>query len=261
MSCIVIQASNTSEAWLKAVRRLLDCGGECFSLMVEIANPTQTEAAIHGAYEQLLADYGLLTVKKVVYTVFPVSLYNNPQVARNASRLFEAYNRKGGVFDRLQSRYPRKMGWGSYFRRLTHYPAVDKNGRVVTINQLERTIEMLRTRQRTHKAAYTLLIQIPGIDGSRTIGGPCLNYLALQLEKPRVLNCLAVYRNHDFIQRAYGNYLALGHLMQFLCDQTDYSLGRLSCLSSHASIKNLRGSRSWPSIREVEQATRELFNT
>jgi hypothetical protein len=96
------------------------------------------------------------------------------------------------------------------------------------------------------------------MDGRRIMGGPCLNYVALQLDSPRVLNALAVYRNHDFIQRAYGNYLGLGYVMEFICDQTGYSMGKLNCLSSHTSIANLAGADSWPSIAEIRSVIQSL---
>lgn len=255
MGDTMIEAPNTSAAWLEAIKYLLVCGGECFNLIMEIAKPMDVETPIHEEYEQLVARHGLLTIKQVVYTVFPQSLYKDPPVGKDASRLFDVYNRTNGIFDRLQLRYPRKMRWGSYFRRMTHYPGVSSDGSVVVTNQLQDIIEMLRSREKTYKAAYTISIQIPGVDGRRIMGGPCLNYIALQLDKPKVLNLLAVYRNHDFIQRAYGNYLSLGYLMEFVCEQTGHKMGRLTCLSSHASIKNLSGSDSWPANSELRELT------
>lgn len=261
MSGFMIEAPNVSIAWLKGIKHLLGCGGECFNLIVQIANPTELETPIHEAYEQLVASHGLLTIKQVTYTVFPHSLYIDPPVAKDASKLFDVYNRRNGIFDRLQQRYPGKMRWGSYFRRMTHYRGLDKGGHAVTTNQLQRIIKMLRERGRMYKAAYTISIGIPPVDGRRIMGGPCLNYMALQLDSPKVLNLLAVYRNHDFIQRTYGNYLALGYLMEFLCEQTGYTLGTLTCVSSHASIKNLSRSDSWPTNAELQQITGGLEYT
>ena len=251
-----VEEDNVSVAWLKAIEHLVDCGGECFNSMVNIENPTQTELTIHTAYEQLLSNHGLLSLKQVKYTIFPHSLYL--QVNRDPDRLFERYNRVGGVYDGLRRRYSRKFGWGSYFRRMTCYPVSDEYGNTTFVNQLGEIIHMLQDRTRTYKAAYTISLQIPGTDGRRIMGGPCLNYIALQLSKPRVMNVLAVYRNHDFIQRAYGNYLGLGYVMEFICDQTGYSMGRLRCLSSHASIANIAGADSWPSITEIRSIIQSL---
>lgn len=251
-----VEEDNVSVAWLKAVEHLASCGGECSNLMVSIGNPIRTEQTIHNAYEQLLTNHNLLTLKQVEYTIFPRSLYL--KVNRDPDRLFEMYNRPGGAYERLKRRYGKKFGWGSYFKRMTCYPMSNENGGITNINQLAELIQMLNQRARTYKAAYTILIQIPGIDSRRIMGGPCLNYIALQLESSLVLNALAVYRNHDFIQRAYGNYLGLGCLMEFLCDQTGYSMGRLNCLSSHASFRNIAGAASWPSGTEIRSMIQSL---
>lgn len=251
-----VEEDNVSVAWLKAIEHLVNCGGECFNLMVSIKNPTQIEPTIHTAYEQLLSIHGLLILKQVVYTIFPHSLYL--QVNKDPDRFFNRYNRVSGVYDRLRRRYPRKFGWGSYFRRMTSYPVSDEYGNITLVNQLGEIIQMMQDRVRIYKAAYTISIQIPGIDGRRIMGGPCLNYMALQLKYPRVLNALAVYRNHDFIQRSYGNYLGLGYIMEFVCDQTGYSMGTLNCLSSHASVANIAGADSWPSIAEIRSISQSI---
>jgi hypothetical protein len=164
-----IEAPNTSIAWLRAVDHLLSCGGECSNLIVQIAEPTQIESTVHQAYEQLLSKHHLLSLKQVVYTVFPISLYR--QVGKDPIKLFERYNRYGGIYDRLRRRHGRKFGWGSYFRRMTRYPAMDGQGHTVMVNQLKDVLDMLQERDRIYKAAYTISIQIPGTDGKRIRGG------------------------------------------------------------------------------------------
>lgn len=62
-----VEEDNVSLAWLRAIQHLADCGGEGFNLMVSIGNPTQTEPTMHTAYEQLLSDHGLLTLKQIVF--------------------------------------------------------------------------------------------------------------------------------------------------------------------------------------------------
>lgn len=260
MSGFSVSAPNTSVAWLRAVEHLLACGGQCSNLMVQIAKPIAVDASIQQAYEELVSKYQLLTVKQVTYTIFPHSLYQ--RVHKDPAKLFERYNRIGGIYERLKRRGSRKFGWGSYFRRMTHYTAVNHRGRITTTNQLREIVEMLSKRGKRYKAAYTISLQIPCVDGRRVRGGPCLNYLALQLANPGVLNMLAVFRSHEFIERAYGNYLGLGFLMDFICDQTGYTLGTLNCLSSYATISDLAGRRrtagGWPSVAELSALVKRL---
>jgi hypothetical protein len=71
------------------------------------------------------------------------------------------------------------------------------------------------------------------------IGGPCLHYIFLQLDSDlRTMNMLAIYRNHDFANKAYGNYVGLGDLLEFLCYETNFNVGKLTCVSSHAFIES-----------------------
>jgi hypothetical protein len=114
----------------------------------------------------------------------------------DAVGLFMAYNKPRGLFDRI------KTGWGTYFRRMTCY----EGGETV-----------------------------------RPLGGPCLNYIAVQAEpsqanQPMTLGLLAVYRNHDFLERAYGNYWGLCNLLRFLIKEVGGAPGPLTCVSSHAYV-------------------------
>jgi len=249
----LITAPNTSVAWLQAIEYLLQVGGQCSNLQVCIEQPLITDPGIHQSYEQLLTYHGLRTLKQVTYTIFPRSLYL--EVERDPVSLFDRYNRPGGVYERLRRRHRGRFGWGSYFRRMTCFPTTDGVGNLITINQLGNLIQMLQDRVYVHRSAYTIFISVPGEDARRTRGGPCLNYIALQLQTTKILNILAVYRNHDFIQRAYGNYLGLAYLMEFLCDQTEYKMGMLTCLSSHATIANVGGVGSWPGKHELRSVT------
>jgi thymidylate synthase len=116
---------------------------------------------------------------------------------------------------------------------MTHY---DKAGAVV--NQLDTIIRAVRTRANVNTAAYTVLIQNPGGETVRPLGGPCLNYIAVQLDtSPQLtLGLLAVYRNHDFLERAYGNYWGLCNLLRFLAAEVGAAPGPLTCVSSHAYV-------------------------
>ena len=181
--------------------------------MIEADNPAQGWLAM---CNYVLANH-------VAYTIFPQGLAKR----RTASDLFTAYNRTRGFFDR------KKTSWGTYFRRMTHY-----EGRGGPVNQLARIIEAINSRKACHRAAYTVAIQQPGGENVRPRGAPCLNYLAVQMEPdhPRTISLLAVYRNHDVVERAYGNFVGLGWLLRFLCSETNSSVGQLTCLSAHAYI-------------------------
>ena len=87
------------------------------------------------------------------------------------------------------------------------------------VNQLDNIINAINNRSKKHKAAYTIYIQKPGCETIRPRGGPCLNYIAVQIEKKETseIGLLCVYRSHDFLERAYGNYWGL---TQYICQRT-----------------------------------------
>lgn len=107
------------------------------------------------------------------------------------------------------------------------------------MNQLENIINALTMRANVSKAALTIVIQRPGGETTRPLGGPCLNYLAVQAERntDTTLGLLAVYRNHDFLQKAYGNYWGLCNLLRFLAKETKTIAGPVTCISSHAYVE------------------------
>lgn len=224
----LIEADSLGRAWLAMCDYVLANHNEVRNLTVAINHPLSIDPLLHGSVEAFCRSQGLLTPKHVAYAIFPEGLARR----HGAPNLFTAYNRTRGFFDHV------KTSWGTYFRRMTQY-----DGQHGPVNQLSRIIDAINSRMACHRAAYTMLIQQPGGENVRPRGGPCLNYLALQIEpgEPRTISLLAVYRNHDVVERAYGNFLGLGWLLRFLCGETNSTVGQLTCLSAHAYINRSIG--------------------
>jgi hypothetical protein len=215
------------QAWGQAVHALSRSGWELRNLVVHIRNPGLLNVEFNENITEFARGTGLLPPKHVAYTIFPHGLWRN---GREATALFNCYNRPGGMFERL---HRRKRDWGTYFRRMTNY---ERDHQVV--NQLENIIHAIQNRDHLHKAAYTILIQKPGGETIRPLGGPCLNYLAIQAEPqdPPRFGLLAIYRNHDFRERAYGNYWGLCNLLGFIAAAVNGTAGPVTCISSHAFV-------------------------
>jgi len=226
--CVV--CDDFQKAWLEAVRQLMSSCWEVRNLVVQIRNPSLFDQTFHDRIESFAQAQGIMKPKHVAYTIFPHGLY---QGGGSASKLFEAYNKPRGLFEKLQHLKP---GWGTYFRRMTHYEGAEG-----VVNQLDNIITAIAKRDNLCKAAYTVVIQNPGRETVRPIGAPCLNYIAVQAEsgqpgEPLTLGLLTVYRNHDFLERAYGNYWGLCNLVMFLAKEVGGSPGPLTCVSSHAYV-------------------------
>jgi hypothetical protein len=227
----IITQSSFQMAWKEAVSNLSNNNWELYNLVVRINDPSIFDDNFHQKVKVFCRSSLLLDPKDVAYTIFPHGLYD---AQRGATQLFHSYNRERGMYDRLQHRP--KFGWGTYFHRMTHYE--NYSG---TVNQLENIIQAINARSNIHKSAYTILIQKPGEETIRPRGGPCLNYIAIQIEhlcSSPILGMLCVYRNHDFLKRAYGNYWGLCNLARFLATETRFGLGPITCVSSHAYIDN-----------------------
>jgi len=220
-------------AWIEALKILIRNGGEVRNLVVHITNPSILNTHLHGDFHQFCIEKNIKNPKQVAYTIFPYLLY---QKIGNAEDLFNAYLRKGGMYERWMKK--RDAGdWGTYFHRMVCYPT--NNG---TKNQLKNIINAIKNRLNkgmVYQSCYTIIIQKPGSETIRPLRGPCLNYLAVQMEKNGpTLGLLAVYRNHYFVERAYGNYWGLCNLINFLAQETGCYIGPLTCVSSRARIES-----------------------
>ena len=226
--------------WIQAIKFLQRNRWDCFNLIVHIKEPLIFYSDINEKIISFAKSNNFLTPKHVAYTIFPQGLY---RVKGSASKLYRSYNR---IAPNLIRKSNNK--WGTYFQRMISYKR-DNN----IINQLQNIIEKINTRQSTSKAAYTIVIEEAGNETVRKMGAPCLNYIAIQLESgsPRKISMLCTYRNHDFLQRAYGNYLGLCNLLKFLAEETDSAVGTITCISSHAYVCG--------KITELNQLLRSLI--
>jgi thymidylate synthase len=220
----LIEAANISFAWIEATRYILGQQDyECTNLMVHIGSPTQTIPHVDTLYNNFCSQHDLTELRKTADTVFPNKAYEI--VGHNKERLFARRNRIHKVV---------KGNWGSYFNQMVNWTEQGGNCR----NQLNDIINYINNRNAIYRKAYVIHITNPILHLQYTIGGPCLHSVYIQLKPdPRTMSLLAVYRSHDFAVKAYGNYLGLGNLLNFLCEQTNFAVGTVTCVSSTAFIE------------------------
>ena len=225
----IIDTTSFQDAWIAAARHLRRNRWVVRNLVVQILDPTAFQQSVHDRVSAFAGDVMTLGPKHVAYTIFP---HGFRERCRTASELYDKYNRPNGLGDRLVRRSNNR--WGTYFRRLTAYPTPKR-----IVNQLGDIIAAIRKDANTFSAAFTMVIQKPGGETTRRLGGPCLNYVAVQLDAgpPRTLGLLCTYRNHDFLERAYGNYWGLCNLLRFMAEETETQPGPLTCISSRAFVE------------------------
>lgn len=253
----LITAANASEAWLGAMELMLSGDGKAVNLGVSFpcgadGNERLVEMLDEFLSEQDIRDHGeLLTVQTVANTIFPEALYHPHLGSDAAAHLYKHYELSMRIHRR------RKGDKETYFNRLVAYPvgaelAGEGKGEFKVApdgswNQLAYYVERLRSQhEKGHlSSAYELGVSHP-LDGElriqapfrdKKIGSfPCLSHISLTLADGKV-HMSAVYRNHYFISRAYGNYLGLARLLQFVANETGAAPGELLVLATHGDAE------------------------
>jgi hypothetical protein len=229
-----VNADCAARGWSEAIAALLEAPDhELVNLSVSIREPLVECAAVESHLDALLERHRLSNrsaapppVATVANTIFPAALYR-PARADARARLYEARRR----IAQRRRRFHRR-GDTTYFDRLIDYPS-----RGESINQLERVIEQLRSARASgiqNGSLYELAIYEAKRD-ARPQGFPCLSHISLSLVSG-TLHMTALYRNHYFLGRAYGNYVGLGRLLGFIARESGYKPGELLCVSSHATL-------------------------
>lgn len=228
-----LDVTGPGEAWATVLRLLLAAPGRMqYYVSVRMKKPLQLSAAVAKAYDAFATNRGLPSAEGVAANIFPRSFYRF-----NCRQDRSALYRRHPEFRTRTARLFKKHVTFSYFDRLINWQPV---GAAQPVNQLEVFID----RMGNHKAKREAWYFYPTIDPTRDLGkimsGPCLTAIDLKYEiEHNTLNMFAFYRDHEFAEKAYGNYLGLAYLLEFLCEQTSTEVGALTCISLRARIGSL----------------------
>lgn len=209
------------DAWRQGTQTILS-GGEAFNLITTIDQPTSFDPTWLQTHSPRRRGFGNDDLREVIKTIFPYDLAN-----RLAGRpeLYSEYLRR---HDRAM-RFVRNRGaWGTYFERLVRFPNHPDT------NQLETAIIKLCTWPTRSGTGLVFHLSTPSCDTPRTRGGPCWQFGEIVWHPGDRLDLVVVYRNHDFLNKALGNFIGLGQLLNFICTASGKTPGRLICHSVHA---------------------------
>lgn len=224
MTAHLVQGTNAMDAWLKCGRHLLgQPGAEQNNLVVEIESPGHWETDWFKRINPRAVHIRGEDPNDVANTIFPASTW------RKSATRGELYHR----YARAHARGKRKS-WGTYFLRLIDFGTSH-------VNQLERAIHVLNSWENEPGTAIVFHLTSPETDAPRPLGGPCLQLCQLQSWNGSI-DLTAVYRNHDYFNKALPNFIGLGRLQQFICGESGRQPGRLVCVSGHAYCS--RGKRA-----------------
>lgn len=252
----VIAANSVSVAWLGAARRLAGMPGHsAVHLVVRIGDPLAEDLYVRSELDRVLRARGLQSVATVANTLFPAALAERyPEPAD----LAEHY--RSHVLPRLRRLARPRNSRGTYFGRLVEYPDAAGN----FADQLSDTVAKLRRERALPgplSSCYELAVHAPGQDDAAAavdghdigagapaltyhghrdsptrMGFPCLSLISFHLDGP-TLHLAAHYRNQLFVERAYGNYLGLGHLLGYVAEAVGLTPGELLVVAGHAQLE------------------------
>jgi Thymidylate synthase len=240
-----IAAPTMGKAWARAVEYLLEQPGrQAVNLAVKIGSPHEdrrTTTLVNG----LLIEVGLPSAATVANTIFPRRL-----AARSAgpAALVQRYRR---ILPRLR-RNPRNRT-GLYFERIVSFAT--GNGVIDQLSDLVAKLRQAHDAGGAMSSRYEVAVYDPSHDRRKRMGFPCLSLVSFHVHQQR-LHLAAHYRNHTFVARAYGNYLALGALLSYVAQETDWIPGEMLIVSGHATIERGRRSRLERLANEIRRVER-----
>lgn len=216
-----VTGATALEAWRQGVQLILN-EGEAFNLFTTVDLPTVFDHAWLEAHSPKRRRLGKNDLGEVIKTIFP---YDLAQRLADRSDLYREYLE---LHDRTM-RFRRNRGKrGTYFERLVRFPNHPET------NQLETVINKLKTWKTRSGTSLVFHLSTPSRDTPRTRGSPCWQFGEIVWHPGNRLDLVVIYRNQDFLNKALGNFIGLGQLLNFICMASGKTPGRLICHSVHA---------------------------
>ncbi len=256
---ILIEASTLDEAFAKLLIQVIDNSGAVITPLtfsVGAENADEMLSGKGGIKDALDNSYAITnqtrpkqshahSIDTVAFTIFPKRYYD---ISESADDFFDLYKR---AYPKLKARNTANRR-GLYFERLTMYGSdVKCEG-----NQLKWFIESYRSRNGVRKSMYQAAIFDPVRDHSNTarLPFPCLHSLSF-LPNGDSLALNAFYPTQQIYRKAYGNYLGLINLGQFMAEQMGLRFCRLNVMVGKAELETAKTGE----IAGVVEACRALI--
>jgi len=223
-----IEEANMSIAWAKAIKTVTTKGRTEFAPLVvsmtgfdRDGTPEETPN-IRSVLDQLLEAESKQTVETVASTIFPFYMWNRKA---DRSQLFERYAK---IVSRLHTAST-KNKHGIYFERMITGGPEDHP------NQLDFDIGAYNSRDGVRRSLLQIGIFNPAEDltNSAQRGFPCLQHVTFAPVGDE-LSVNAFYATQYIFERAYGNYLGICRLGQFVAHEMHLKLGRVTCYAGIA---------------------------
>ena len=249
---LIIEETNLSHAWSRAFLHIIDHPGKQVSpLLITLTGFTngmpKEEQAIRDTLDNCLKINSEQSVHTVANTIFPASYWQRSNYDRN--KLFDTYLEN---FPRIQALAPTKNHRGLYFERLIAFGSGPKNG-----NQLEYIISQYKSNPSFRKSMFQASIFDPARDhiSAAQIPFPCLQHVSF-IPQENSLTLNAFYATQLLFNKAYGNYLGLCRLGDFMAHEMGLSFERMNCFVGVAKIGKIN--KTSPTLEPLKEVARQV---
>ena len=200
-------------------------------------HPPTENAVIRQALDQALAKTKRYPVDVTALTIFPHKSWvrlGQPNCSVFSNRCIKR------LLPRLRA-LDRRNQYGTYFERMMAFTGT-RGGVAKTVNQLEHIIELLNKPRRRRESALQISCFDPAKDhtGQPVRGFPCLQQVGISRDDGDHFSINAFYPTQFVFDRAYGNYLGLCQLGDFISHETGLKFSHLNCFISRPERGNVR---------------------
>jgi hypothetical protein len=229
---LLIKEPNLSAAWAQAFLSLTQAGvDEIVPLQVTVSDLTGEKPpeipAIRHALDSELKAKKKFSCETVAGTIFPQSMWN-PELPRE--RLFERYQAALPALKKFKQNI-----YGMYFERFTAFGPEQFNQLEFILNSRLGNGERKGNKRRS-------VLQTAVIWPKRDLtnqplrGFPCLQQVNFAPHGKDELAVNGFYATQFIFQKAYGNYLGLYNLGQFVAHELGLRLTQVTCFTGIAQL-------------------------
>lgn len=234
----LIEEANFSLAWARAFLTLMQPGlDELVPLQVTITglegNQPPEMPAIRQALDADLKAKKKFSSETVAGTIFPQSMWN-PDMPRD--RLFDRYHAALPALKKFKQNI-----YGMYFERFTAYGPEQFNQLEFILNSRLGNGERKGNKRRSVLQAAVIWPK-RDLTNQPLRGFPCLQQVNFAPHGHNELAVNGFYATQFIFQKAYGNYLGLYNLGQFVAHELGLRLTQVTCFTGIAQLGIGKGS-------------------